>query len=82
MPTIAFSGSYDQAAATQVGGGDTVAVPELAILSVIPFRRALGAQLNPPLQHATAWGATKLLRMVGLPCGAARGLRGPTAREP
>jgi exosortase len=68
MPTIAFSGAYDQAVATQVGGsGNAVAVPELAILSMLPFNQKLKASLDPMLQHATARGATGLLRMLGLP---------------
>jgi exosortase len=66
IPQMVFTGTFDQAVAHQEA---TVAVPELALLRLPRhiYGRELGARLNPPLQQITAWGATGLLRAIGLP---------------
>lgn len=65
IPAIAFTGAYDEAVATR--NGNTVATPELAILSIIPMMDRIAGRLNPPLQWITATGATSVLRAVGYP---------------
>jgi exosortase/archaeosortase family protein len=71
IPRITFTGTYDQAVASQVSGDKPeVGTPELAILGMLPAIPDLGGAktaLRYRYQHATAVGAAGLLRALGGP---------------